>query len=127
MDLVDRYFTAHHDDIPIDGLFSPDHKAKINGVVAEGPEAACDAVTAWREAFSGGRFEFMGRLVQGHEVAVTWRFHGVHVGPFDDRPASGAPLTMEGATRFTLKDGRIHRIAARWDVEATVRSPDGVG
>lgn len=46
-------------------------------------------------------------LGQGDRVAVTYRFHGRHVGNLFGLPATGESIELEGAALFTLANGRI--------------------
>lgn len=125
MDVIDRFFQAHCEETPVDDLFCDDFKAKQNGLVISGPYAARLGLLEWRKAFPDGRFEFLGRLEQGDDVAVTWRFRGTQTGPFMGRSPGGASVHVDGATRFTRQGGCIHRLATRWDMDGLLRQIDG--
>ncbi|MCF3935408.1 ester cyclase [Acuticoccus sp. M5D2P5] len=58
-------------------------------------------------------FTVVGAIEQGDEVAVWWTWRGTHLGELPGLPATGASITMSGATIYRF-DGM--RIAGHWQV-----------
>ncbi len=120
MDVLDRFFGAHRDAALAEGLFGDDYRAKVNGHL-EDATTTLASMAAVRDAFPDCAFETVGRLERGDDVAVTWRMTGTHTGSYHGAPPTGRRVAVEGTTRFTLKEGRIHRMASRWDAEGLRR------
>jgi len=58
----------------------------------------------------------------GNQAALSWTWHGTHRGRFMNIPPTQRPVTVQGATFITLRNGRIHRVTRVWDVAGLLRS-----
>ena len=70
-----------------------------------------DAVVAWhldrRTAFPDLRYEVVSVVVSASNAAVRWRAQGHHKGTFGPVPATGRPVSYEGASFLTFRQGRL--------------------
>lgn len=74
---------------------------------ARGPKALDDAVRHWHVAFPDIRLTVLEIFENGDKVAVQWRAHGTHAGPFLGIPPSNLPIRCGGMTIYRIENDRI--------------------
>jgi steroid delta-isomerase-like uncharacterized protein len=107
--------------------------AGLDAVVAEdvvviGPDGgvAFSDRSAWKQAmadepFSDERVEIEEVVTEGDRVALRFRLTAVHSGTAFGVPATGRTITTSGTKIYTVKNGRIVRIAGHDDVLGVLR------
>lgn len=107
--------------------------AALDAVVAEdvvviGPDGrtAFGDRSAWKQAmadepFSDERIEIDDLFAEGDKVALRFRLTATHSGAAFGVPATGREITTSGTKIYTVRDGRIVRIAGHDDVIGVLR------
>jgi steroid delta-isomerase-like uncharacterized protein len=103
---------------------------EADGYVAEGPGAAGpmnkDQNRAYLQnfltAFPGSKFEILLTVAQGDYVVMHWKVGGgAHTGPLHTPsggvvPPTGKTATLVGSTTSQVKNGKVTRTWAFWDM-----------
>lgn len=97
-------------------------------VVVIGPDGstAFSDRASWKQAmadepFSDERIEIEDMVAGGDRVALRYRLTAVHTGTAFGVPATGRTIATAGTKIYTVKDGRIVRIAGHDDVLGVLR------
>jgi len=79
-----------------------------------------DGLRSWHEndaaAWGDSRYEIVGLIADGDQVAIRWRATARHIGQWGPVPATGTAVAWDGAHFFTVRD---ERIVAMWAVADT--------
>ena len=107
--------------------------AALDAVVAEdvvviGPDGstAFSDRCAWKQAmadepFGDERIEIADLIAEGDKVALRFRLTATHSGVAFGVAATGRKITTSGTKIYTVRDGRIVRIAGHDDVLGVLR------
>jgi steroid delta-isomerase-like uncharacterized protein len=79
-------------------------------------------VRRWFRAFPDLRIEPEACIVQGEQVALGWRLHATHDGPFMRIPPTHRPITLRGVSLMTVVEGQITGSSRIWDLAAFLRN-----
>jgi len=90
--------------------------------VKPGPEGIKQLISALRMGFPDLQVAVHGTVSQGDKVWAHVTLSGTHKGAFMNIPPTQRPVTVQGATFITLRNGRIHRVTRVWDVAGLLRS-----
>jgi steroid delta-isomerase-like uncharacterized protein len=74
-----------------------------------------------RAAFPDFRNEILDLVTQGDHAAARLRYTGHHRGEILGIPATGTPVTYDGAAFFTARDGRLAKAWVLGDVDGLRR------
>ena len=87
---------------------------------APGPEGFAKRAAALRTAFVREAV-FGVFLAEGDLVAFTWRFNGMHTGPFSGIPATGRYVVLSGINVERLADGKIVEHWSQFDLAGLIK------
>jgi steroid delta-isomerase-like uncharacterized protein len=92
----------------LDELIAPDaidHEAGPDG--PRGPEAVKAMAAVLRSGFPDLRFTVEDVIAEGDYVACRFTMTGTHTGDFAGAPATGRPVSVQGADFMRFRDGRV--------------------
>ena len=74
-------------------------------------------------AFPGSKFEVLLTITQGDYVVTHWKVVGTHAGPLQSPsgaviPPTGKSVTLMGSTTSQVKNGKVTRSWAFWDLSS---------
>jgi predicted ester cyclase len=104
---------------------------EADGFMAEGPGAA-GAMTKEQNrmylenfltAFPGSKFEVWLTVAQGDYAVLHWKVKGTHTGPLHSPsgaaiPPTGKSVVLTGSTTSEVKNGKVVRSWAFWDLSS---------
>ena len=98
-----------------DGTFSSPAQGTVTG------RAAIERVYKyWFDAFPDMRFTWAPPLIDGDQAALFWSLSGTVGGPFFGMASPGAKVEMQGAARYTFRDGGIAAATHVFDFSAAL-------
>ena len=113
------------------GDLSQADRYEADGYMAEGPGAAGPMnseqnrayIQNFFTAFAGSKFETLLTVAQGDYVVTHWKSSGLHTGPLHSPsgaaiPPTGKSVTLLGSTTSQVKNGRVTRTWAFWDLSS---------
>jgi steroid delta-isomerase-like uncharacterized protein len=111
------------------GDLSQTESYEADGYMAEGPGAAGPMNKAQNRmylqnfltAFPGSKFEVLLTVAQGDYVVTHWKSNGPHAGELHTPsgtviPPTGKSVTLLGSTTAQVKNGKVTRSWAFWDM-----------
>lgn len=118
------YWLNRHDIERVKAFYAPEYEGSDAGCASShrGPAGAAECFARYWGAFPDLRIVAGERVVEGNQVAVSWRARGTHDGTFMNIPATGRRITLRGVSFFTLDGDRVARANHTWDVAGFLRA-----
>jgi len=73
----------------------------------KGPKGFEKPIEGLVKAFPDIQWEIEDLFGEGDEIAIRWKWHGTHSGPFNGYAQTGKTVTNDGMAIFVLKNGKI--------------------
>lgn len=87
-----------------------------------GPDAFLEFQAGFLAAVPDMRIRIIGSLADNNHVCLHWQAEGNHTGEGLGMPASQAPLSFQGVTWFTVKDGLITDGRDFWNMDSVMKT-----
>jgi C-1 hydroxylase len=109
------YWQAYNaaDWVALREMVTPDYVHHSGDAESHDVEFFVAGAMGLRAAFPDVRVEVREMVAEDDRVAVRWVARATHTGSLFGEPATGRPVTVDGATVYRVVDGRI---AEDWEV-----------
>lgn len=100
----------------LEKIYAPDFIRKDDGGEVKGYDEFKASYENLKKVYSDFKLTFKESWIKGDKVTIIWNVTSVHSGPFaEGMPATGKPVTVDGVSILTLKDGKVVYDWAVWD------------
>ncbi|MBI5913925.1 MAG: ester cyclase [Bacteroidetes bacterium] len=92
----------------LEQLYAPDFTRRDIGGTAKGYDEFKASFENIKKTYSNFKLTLKESWVKGDKVTFVWNVSSTHSGPFGEgMPATGKPVSIDGVSILTLKDGKV--------------------
>ena len=100
----------------LENIYAPDFTRTDNNGTVKSYDEFKASFENLKKVYSDFKLSLKESWVKGDKATFIWNVTAIHSGPFGEgMPATGKPVSVDGVSIFTLKDGKVVKDWAVWD------------